>query len=61
MEEKDQEQERKRKAYAPKGQRSQKTMNFRIDLDNWEYLNTLENKGRYLNELIAADRAKRGH
>lgn len=47
-----------RKAYAPKGQRSQKMMTFRLDNDNAEWLSQQPNKGRYINDLIAAARAK---
>lgn len=49
-----------RKAYTAKGERGQKMMSFRLDFENAEYLNTLPNKGRYINELIAADRQKQG-
>lgn len=40
------------------GVRTQKMMSFKIDLDLIEYLNTKPNKGRYINELIAADMTK---
>lgn len=49
-----------RKAYARKGERAQKMFNFRLDLDHWEWLQQQPNKGRYLNELIAADRKAQG-
>lgn len=52
--------ERIRKAYAPRGTRGQKMLNFRCDLENWEYLQTIPNKGRYLNELLARERGKSG-
>ena len=55
MEEKKQEKERIRKSYAPKGQRTQKMMSFRVDNDLEEWLNQKPNKGRYINELIRAD------
>lgn len=45
-----------RKAYAPKGERSQKMMSFRVDLDNINWLEAQPNKGRYINDLIEADR-----
>lgn len=45
-----------RKAYAPKGERSQKMMSFRVDLENINWLEAQPNKGRYINDLIAADR-----
>lgn len=51
---------RLRKEYAPKGQRSQKMVTFRADLDNIAWLEQQQNKGRYINELIAADRQQRG-
>ena len=47
---------RVRKAYAAKGERSQKMMTFRVDLENVEWLEQQVNRGRYINELIAADR-----
>lgn len=47
-----------RKAYAPKGERSQKMMSFRVDNDNLDWLESQTNKGRYLNNLIAKDRLK---
>lgn len=33
----------------------QKMMTFRVDLENVEWLDSKINKGRYINELIAAD------
>lgn len=51
---------RLRKEYAPKGQRSQKMVTFRLDLDNEEWLQQQQNKGRYINDLIAADMRKQG-
>lgn len=50
------ERERVRKAYAPKGETSQKMVTFRCDLENIEWLNRQVNKGRYINDLIAKDR-----
>lgn len=47
--------ERMRKAYAPKGKRSQKTMSFRLDNDLLSWLSQQPNKGRYINELIRHD------
>lgn len=47
-----------RKKYAPDGQRSQKMMTFKIDFENVEWLNQFSNKGRYINELLEADRKK---
>lgn len=52
--------ERVRKAYAPRGERSQKMVTFRADLDNIEWLEQQHNKGRYINNLIAADRERQG-
>ncbi len=48
-----------RKAYAAKGERSQKMMSFRVDNEVAEWLNLQPNKGRYINRLIAEDREKR--
>lgn len=48
--------ERIKRAYAVKGQRSQKMFNFRLDLENLDWLNQQQNKGRYINELISKDR-----
>lgn len=53
-------QERVRKAYSPAGTVSQKMMSFRVDLDNVEWLSQQHNKGRYINDLIAADRQRSG-
>lgn len=55
---KEQEQkERQRKEYAKDG-RSQKMMSFRLDNDNAEWLEQFPNKGRYLNNLIKAERER---
>lgn len=51
--------ERVRKNYAPRGSRTQKMMNFRVDLENWEWLQKMPNKGRYINDLILAARTKK--
>lgn len=50
------EKERKRKRYAKAGERSQRMMSFRVDNENWEWLQQFENRGRYINDLIAAQR-----
>lgn len=50
------EKERIKRAYAAPGQRSQKMFNFRLDLENLDWLNNQKNKGRYINELISKDR-----
>lgn len=44
--------ERVRKEYAPKGQRGQKHISFRIDLDLLELLERQPNKGRAINEAL---------
>lgn len=49
-----------RKAYAAKGERSQKMMSFRVDNENLEWLESQPNKGRYINNLIEKDRKERG-
>lgn len=48
--------ERMRKAYAPKGTRTQTMVTFRCDNDNVAWLQQQANKGRYINDLIARDR-----
>ena len=53
MKEKKTEKERVRKAYAPKGERGQIMMSFRIDLENAEWLQQQPNKGRAVNCAIA--------
>lgn len=52
-------QERMKRRYAPKGERSQKMMSFRLDQENEFWLSSFSNKGRYLNNLIRADRLRR--
>ena len=54
------EEERVRKEYSTRGSRGQKMVNFRCDLDNVEYLNTMACKGRFLNDLIKEHREKNG-
>lgn len=51
---------RLRREYAPRGQKSQKMVTFRLDLENEEWLARQPNKGRYINNLIAADREQNG-
>lgn len=51
--------ERVRKAYAPDGVKAQKMVSFRLDIENLAWLNKQRNKGRYLNQLIEADRVKK--
>lgn len=48
------ENDRVRKAYAARGERGQKMVNFRCDLDNIEKLSRQSNKGRFINEAIRA-------
>lgn len=52
------ESERIRKKYAPRGSRSQVRQGFLVDEENAEWLKHQPNKGRYLNNLIRADREK---
>lgn len=49
------EKERLRKAYAKKGERSQRIMSFRLDNELEDWLNQQPNKGRYINNLIRKD------
>lgn len=42
--------------WSNKGIVTQKMMSFRLDLDNVLWLESMENKGRYLNDLIRLDR-----
>lgn len=46
------ENDRVRKAYAARGERGQKMVNFRCDLDNIEKLSRQPNKGRFINDAI---------
>lgn len=39
---------------------TQRMVNFRCDNENVEWLKLQPNKGRYINELIAADRRQKG-
>lgn len=49
-----------RKQYAKNGERGQKMVTFRLDLENEVWLQQQPNKGRYINNLISADRSKQG-
>lgn len=49
-----------RKQYAKNGERGQKMVTFRLDLENEVWLQQQPNKGRYINNLIAADRSRQG-
>lgn len=53
------EKQRIRKADIKKGERTQKMMTFRCDLDNVEWLEQQANKGRYINDLIRTDRGRK--
>lgn len=46
----------KKKTGGEKGHRSQRMMSFRVDNENAEWLEQFSNKGRYINNLIDADR-----
>lgn len=52
------EKKRIRKTEIKRGMLSQKMVNFRCDNENVEWLQTKQNKGRYINDLIAEDRKK---
>ena len=52
-------QERTRRKYAKRGETSQKMMSFRLDHENEFWLSNFPNKGRYINNLIRADRLRR--
>lgn len=58
MKEKQEEQQRMRRAYAAKGERNQRMVSFRLDNENAEWLEQQPNKGRYINQLIEKDRIK---
>lgn len=60
MTQQDETTKRVRKAYAPDGERSQKSFTFRLDNDNIDWLEQQPNKGRFINELIAASRQAAG-
>ena len=51
--------ERSRRKYAKRGETSQKMMSFRLDQENEYWLSSFPNKGRYINNLIRADRLRR--
>lgn len=61
MEKTNEERGQQRKAYAADGTRGQKHTAFRCDLENLEWLQQQPNKGRYINNLIEADRKSKGH
>ena len=51
--------QRTRRRYAKRGEKSQKMLSFRLDQENEFWLSTQPNKGRYINNLIRADRLRR--
>lgn len=51
--------QRQRRRYAADGERSQTMMSFRLDQENAFWLSTQPNKGRYINNLIRADRLRK--
>lgn len=51
--------ERTRRKYAKRGETSQKMLSFRLDNENAFWLSTMPNKGRYINNLIRADRLRK--
>lgn len=56
---KKEEKERIRKAYGKKGERTQRMMAFRVDQELIPWLDSQANKGRYINDLIAADKQRK--
>lgn len=58
MKEKKEEQARLRKEWKH-GVITQKMMSFKCDLENVAWLELQPNKGRYINDLIAADRQQK--
>lgn len=58
MKQKEESPERSRKARSKNGERAQKMMSFRVDNENAAWLEKQMNKGRYINDLIAADRER---
>lgn len=52
--------ERIRKEYGKRGERTQKMMTFRVDNEVIDWLQEQPNKGRYINNLIAADKMRKG-
>lgn len=49
---------RLRRTYAKRGESNQKMVSFRLDNELATWLEQQPNKGRYINNLIAADMAK---
>ena len=52
MTQKIEENERQKKAYSKRGERSQTMFNFRMDNELYDALQNIQNKGRYVNEAI---------
>ena len=56
------EEQRVRKEYSQRGTRGQKMLNFRCDLENYEWLQQRPNKGRTINQALTEMRTKEtGH
>ena len=49
---------RTRRMYAKRGESNQKMVSFRLDKELATWLESQPNKGRYINNLIAADMEK---
>lgn len=52
MTQKIEENERQKKAYSKRGERSQRMFNFRMDNELYDALQDIPNKGRFVNEAI---------
>lgn len=52
--------ERNRKEYRKADGRTQKMVSFRLDNELLDWLESQQNKGRYLNELIREDMVREG-
>lgn len=50
------EQKQERKSGRERGKVTQKVFSFRIDVEHLPWLEMQQNKGRYINDLIARDR-----
>lgn len=47
-----------RKQYGKRGEKSQKLIAFRVDIDLLYWLKSQANMGRYINDLIRADKKR---
>lgn len=47
-----------RKQYGKRGEKSQKLIAFRADIDLLDWLKAQSNMGRYINDLIRADKKR---